>query len=114
MQIFIIFITLLVIEQIFALCRFTQKGTTSDVMPTEIIPPGPAFDAPSNIAAVCPDYIDKQVCCNEDQITAIGNNQIPIDNNFGELAGGCEVCGINIKRLYCTFTCDSNQDQFGK
>lgn len=37
-----------------------------------------------------------------------------IDATFGSDGGGCDICGSNMKRFWCHYTCNPNQSDFLK
>lgn len=54
---------------------------------------------------VCPNYLDKLTCCNDDQVAVMDANFGSIDALFGY----CPLCAMNLKQFWCNFTCDPNQ-----
>ena len=52
------------------------------------------------------DGID--VCCNDDQIDTMYINFATIDALFGD----CEICTVNLKKMWCEFTCNPYQKYF--
>jgi hypothetical protein len=78
--------------------------------------PGPAeYTEPEILTGpdvVCQEYKDKKACCNNNQNKLLRDNFIALDNVFSSNYGGCDICSINLKRMYCKFTCDPDQDQF--
>jgi hypothetical protein len=63
---------------------------------------------------ICPDFTGKEACCNPIQTKILSINFNSIDNVFGSLFGGCDICAINLKRFWCHFTCSPNQHEFSK
>lgn len=53
----------------------------------------------------CPWYEGKPVCCNDDQNTVLNQKFVLIDYTMGSMGGGCDICGANMKKLWCEFTC---------
>jgi hypothetical protein len=78
--------------------------------------PGPAKNSSPEILTgndiICEEYRNKLACCNNAQNILLSDNFKALDQVFGSDYGGCDMCSINLKRLYCQFTCSSNQDQF--
>ena len=109
---FIIFLYL--IKNILLKCRMEQKCDITDVNCI----PGPAdYTDPEILTGndvVCEEYRNQPACCNNNQNKLLRDNFIALDNVFSSNYGGCDICAINLKRLYCKFTCDPNQDQFCK
>ena len=58
---------------------------------------------------VCPYYSDKPVCCDNVQVKQMRDNFRDIDMLFG---GDCPVCAVNLKILWCEFTCNPNTTTF--
>ena len=56
----------------------------------------------------CPNMVDQEVCCNDDQILVMYNNFKTIDSLFGN----CLICSINLKRFWCQYTCSPYQYYF--
>lgn len=102
------------IKTVWLKCRMQQKCDITD--PNCI--PGPAeFTEPeilegSNI--ICEEFRGKKACCNDSQNILMTNNFKSLDQVFGSSYGGCDICAINLKRLYCHFTCSDLQDTFCK
>lgn len=63
---------------------------------------------------VCPDFLNKPACCSNDQNKLMMANFQDLDTIFGSKYGGCDVCAINLKRFWCTFTCHPEQHTFSK
>ena len=60
----------------------------------------------------CPDYDpDTPLCCNDDQSELLNANFIQIDTVFGL---DCPICAVNIKRMWCEYTCNPNKANFVK
>ena len=55
----------------------------------------------NKLKEICPYYDGVDVCCADDQIDAMYANFATIDALFGD----CPICGINLKRMWCEFTC---------
>ena len=58
---------------------------------------------------VCPYLSGKEVCCNSGQIKQMRDNFRDIDMLFG---ADCPICGVNMKILWCEFTCSPTQADF--
>jgi hypothetical protein len=93
-------------------------------------------DSIKNFTLVCP-HLDgnNPVCCNDDQVEILGkpycrqkllllrpraflnliflivSNFAQIDTVFGN---DCPICGINLKRMWCDYTCAPNKTSFSK
>ena len=61
-----------------------------------------------NLLEACPNLVDKEVCCNDDQILLMYNNFKTVDSLFGNWL----ICSINLKRFWCEFTCSPYQYYF--
>ena len=57
-------------------------------------------------------FIGEDVCCNSDQNSGMLYKFFLLDNTFGHVVGGCDICSANMKRLWCYFTCSPNQENF--
>jgi len=53
----------------------------------------------------CPNMVDQELCCNDDQILVMYNNFKTIDSLFGNWL----LCSINLKRFWCEYTCNPYQ-----
>lgn len=60
----------------------------------------------------CKEYIGQDVCCNEANAVRTDDNFQQIDGAFGTLSGGCDICAINLKRLWCEYACSPRQADF--
>ncbi len=78
--------------------------------------PGPAnFTQPTilkGMNVICPEYNNQLACCSNNQNILMKNNFDALDSLFGTKYGGCDICAINLKRLWCKFTCDPEQHTF--
>lgn len=72
----------------------------------------PRMNTVSKEDNLCPDYLDKMVCCSPLQIKKIKTNFLAIESIFGSETGGCDLCVINLKRFWCHFTCHPEQSKF--
>lgn len=68
----------------------------------------------SSYSYLCPDYKDKMGCCSHRQLYKLTNNFETIDQVFGKIGQGCDICATNLKRFWCHFTCSPNQTEFLK
>jgi hypothetical protein len=94
-------------------CSFIQTDRdTAIIIPEEESQPK-KLNIPKEEYA-CPYYFDKEVCCNEFQNSVLNNNFKTIDTSFSHLNDGCDICSINLKRLWCDFTCHPEQRSFSK
>lgn len=50
-------------------------------------------------------------CCNDDQAEILDANFIQIDTVFGL---DCPICAMNMKRMWCEYTCNKNKASFVK
>ena len=105
---------ILFLPLIHSLCRMEQK---CDVGRPDCRPI-PSNDTKPEIlkgdGSICPDYINKEACCNNGQLSLLKKNFDALDGVFGSKIGGCDICAINLKRFWCYFTCDPSQDKFSK
>jgi hypothetical protein len=62
----------------------------------------------------CKEYIGGEVCCNEANARLTGDNLKQLDGAFSTLAGGCDICAINMKRFWCEYACSPRQADFLK
>lgn len=89
-------------------CAYTQSP---DILP--YVYDGDAFPINYTMLA-CLEYVGENVCCNEDNARATYDNLIQLDAAFGNKAGGCDICAINLKRLWCEYACSPRQADFLK
>ncbi len=69
-------------------------------------------DQKKQITKNCPMFDpNKPLCCNDDQAEILDANFIQIDTVFGL---ECPVCAMNMKRMWCEYTCNPNKARFGK
>ena len=59
----------------------------------------------------CPDFEGQYTCCTEYQLKTLEKNFMAIESIFGG-DGGCDICVVNLKRFWCHFTCNPNQEDF--
>ena len=64
------------------------------------------------IASICP-YMNasEPLCCNEDQVSIMTENYQQIDSVFGM---DCPLCAVNLKKLWCEYTCNPKKNEFDK
>ena len=68
------------------------------------------------------DASNDELCCNDDQAEILSKNKnksqeyhldanfIQIDTVFGI---DCPICAVNLKRMWCEYTCNPNKANFG-
>jgi hypothetical protein len=97
-------------QQVHGLCRMiqTEREGPRPVEKGEEIPK----KLSETEGTACPEYIGKDTCCRKQALMALDTNFSALDKIFGWGAGGCDICSINLKRFWCYFTCDSNQDKW--
>eukprot|EP00347_Sterkiella_histriomuscorum_P010129 403377491 len=67
-------------------------------------------DSKQNLEEICPSYNGSEpLCCNDDQVQYLAYEFRQIDAVFGS---DCSICAVNLKRMWCDFTCSPNQSQF--
>lgn len=59
---------------------------------------------------MCP-FLDvtKPLCCTDDQVTMIKDNFATLNGVFGK---DCPICAVNMKKMWCVYTCDPQQYKF--
>ena len=62
----------------------------------------------------CKEYIGEDVCCNKYNAQLTGASLKQVDGVFSSASGGCDVCSINVKRLWCEYACSPRQADFLK
>ena len=110
--ILLIYAISLVIDTCVGLCRMKQD---CDITKPDCIPTEANFTEPvelQGINVVCKEYLGKKACCSNDQNILLKNNFDSLDSVFGASYGGCDICAINLKRLWCEFTCSPKQHEF--
>lgn len=70
------------------------------------------WDFPEDLRGICPDYENRENCCNNNTVTILKNNFIALDPTFGHPMVGCSICAANLKRFWCKYNCDPDQDKF--
>lgn len=68
----------------------------------------------SETQQICKDYIGGDVCCNEYNAKLTADNLKSVDGAFASSSGGCDICAINLKRLWCEYACSPRQGEFLK
>ena len=63
---------------------------------------------------ICKEYVGDNVCCNKYNAILTADNLKQIDGAFSTASGGCDVCAINLKRLWCEYACSPRQADFLK
>ncbi|EAR97324.1 transmembrane protein, putative (macronuclear) [Tetrahymena thermophila SB210] len=61
---------------------------------------------------ICDKIYTGATCCNDYQNNQMASNFLQIDATFGSIGNGCDNCASNLKRFWCTYTCDPNQSDF--
>lgn len=110
----IIFTISYVIESIMSKCTMEQ---TCDVTDPKCLPDKANYTDPTILQGnnvVCSEFLGKEACCNDGQNILLSHNFETLGYIFGNEYGGCDICAINLKRLWCEFTCSPNQSDFGK
>jgi hypothetical protein len=107
----------LLIEKSQETCAFTQTCSNRADLSTCSVPVKKTFEPTVQsyaTASVCPEFYGSPSCCNEDQNALLANsfNIIKYTFGYGENGGGCDICGINLYRFWCHFTCNPNQADF--
>ena len=62
----------------------------------------------------CLEYVGSDVCCNEPNAILTYNNFKQLEGVFNTESGGCDICTINLKRLWCEYACSPRQGEFLK
>jgi hypothetical protein len=110
----IIFICAYFAIEIKSKCRMKQECDPQ----TGTCKPVPADDLEPQILegpdVVCPDYLGKMACCDNSQNIQLKSNFNDLQTIFGTAVGGCDICVVGLKRLWCDFTCHPNQHTFCK
>jgi hypothetical protein len=60
----------------------------------------------------CSEWIGKEGCCNYNSFRQTSSSFGKLDTVFGTNGGGCDVCAINLKRFWCTYSCGPNQADY--
>ena len=70
------------------------------------------WEFPDDLKGLCPDYENKPNCCNSFTMQILKSKFMALDPTFGHPAIGCSICGANLKRFWCKYNCDANQEDF--
>ncbi|CAG9321066.1 unnamed protein product [Blepharisma stoltei] len=101
--------------QVYSMCSMTQHCSQPPYqcdVPQAVSPPIPSFHENFTAPYACPTFLDQEVCCNDDQNSAMNYKFFLIGETFGHSVGGCDICAANIKLMWCHFTCNPLQSQF--
>ena len=52
-----------------------------------------------------------EMCCTDDQVMIMATSFGQIDGVFGH---DVPLCGVNLKKMWCMFTCDPNMKNYVK
>ncbi|CAD8175277.1 unnamed protein product [Paramecium pentaurelia] len=66
------------------------------------------------VVEACPFFSGQPVCCTRSQDRSMVKDFKSLDATFGNDGGGCDICGSNMKRFWCHYTCSPNQSEFMK
>ncbi len=67
-------------------------------------------DSKANLKEICPEFDpETPICCNDDQVQIMVSNYKQIDSVFSI---DCPICGINLKRMWCEYTCNTSKYKF--
>ena len=66
----------------------------------------------SSFSYICPEFENEKVCCSNRQLYKIIKMFELIDQTFGSLGQGCDICSMNIKNFWCNFICSPYQNDF--
>jgi hypothetical protein len=58
---------------------------------------------------ICKEYFGDNVCCNKYNAILTADNLKQVDGAFSSGSGGCDICAINLKRLWCEYACSPRQ-----
>ena len=58
----------------------------------------------------CSEYNGKVGCCTTTNDIKFNASYLTIDTVFGSAGGGCDICAVNLKRLWCEYTCSPRQN----
>ena len=62
----------------------------------------------SQFKEICPYMTYTDICCTDAQVSIMKANFATSDSVFGEVG----MCGLNLKKLWCEYTCSPYQTQF--
>lgn len=101
-------------------CTFSQDCSINDhpndcwPKPTDSSNNQPKKPTNPKMETLCPDLYDQDVCCTDFAIYDQDKKFILLDEALGAAGTGCSICAANLKRFYCHFSCDPNQDSWAK
>ena len=96
-----------------ALCSFTQNCPNGVCeVPHMISPYIDPFVTDFTGEMMCPEFGGQALCCNNDQNSELLIKFQLIEYTFGGAVGGCDACAVNLRRLWCYFTCSPDQASF--
>lgn len=90
-------------------CSMAQSSQDGNIHPAEGNETIPSTIQPED--TYCQDFVGKETCCTTYQVNQLLKNFQAIESIFGG-DGGCDVCVVNLKRFWCHFACNPNQDKF--
>lgn len=103
----------LLLSPVSSTCAFTQKCNNAAM--GDCFPPTKQIAEPTTYTYTnkfqCPEF-KGPVCCNDDQNTLLKNSFNLINFTFGSGASGCDLCGANLMRFWCYFTCSPVQHNY--
>lgn len=70
------------------------------------------WDFPEDLLGYCPDYENVENCCNVKTMNIVKSKFASLDPTFGHPMVGCSICAANLKRFFCKYNCDPNQETF--
>ena len=98
-----------------SLCSFTKNCPGGVCTPPHMFSPYvEPFMTEFTSPLMCPEFAGQPLCCSDDQNTELVTKFTLIDFTFGGGADGCDACGVNLKRLWCYFTCSPDQALFAQ
>ncbi|KAG2372669.1 hypothetical protein C9374_003384 [Naegleria lovaniensis] len=117
MKIFLIYsltlivLTMMMVQLTLGGCVMTSNGFQNGTdYPT--VPWKTPFHLPSDyenvLSAMCPHLASQTVCCNTTQVDKMKDNFVLLDMVFWR----CPACVLNMKKMWCDFTCNNQQDTF--
>lgn len=98
-----------------SLCSFSQTCSNGYCqVPRMLSPPIQPFKTNFTAEMMCPEFQGQALCCNDDQMTHLVDKFLGIEYTFGAKAKGCDACAVNLRRMWCHFTCAPDQMRFVK
>ncbi|EFC42825.1 predicted protein [Naegleria gruberi] len=64
--------------------------------------------ASSSLGTICPHLVGQKVCCNSTQVSTMVSRFTLLDATFWR----CIACVLNLKKMWCDFTCSNQQGHF--